>query len=207
MKRFSKRGLMPLTCLIVFSGLFFTMGMDSLNQNTPELQPETAETLQGKELLNPKVYRRLVIISGGQSGVDRAALDFALEHGIPCRGWCPKGRQAEDGTIDARYPLQETESELPKVRTEMNAIDSDGTLVLSWGNPTDGTKLTGDAAKKHGKPVFFTELGKKPDVPAFRKWIEDHNIRLLNIGGPRESFAPGEVYKRTAGTLKELLLK
>jgi predicted Rossmann-fold nucleotide-binding protein len=71
------------------------------------------------------------IISGGQTGVDRAALDVALELGIPCGGWCPKGRLAEDGSIDLRYPLKETNSSEYRERTEKNVEDSDGTLILT----------------------------------------------------------------------------
>ena len=74
--------------------------------------------------------RNFKIVSGGQSGVDRAALDFALENKIPCGGWCPKGRLAEDGRIHHRYPLRETSSTDYRVRTQANVEDSDGTLIL-----------------------------------------------------------------------------
>lgn len=89
------------------------------------------------------------IISGGQTGVDRAALDAALQLGIPCGGWCPKGRKAKDGPIPDRYPLKETESGSYPVRTEMNVRDSDGTLILTWGRPTGGTALTVRLARRH----------------------------------------------------------
>src|SRR5262249_20137195 len=82
------------------------------------------------------------LVSGGQTGVDRAALDAALEVGVPCGGWCPKGRKAEDGRIDDRYPLCETPSAAYSQRTRWNVRDSDGTLVLAWGEPTGGTLLT-----------------------------------------------------------------
>src|SRR5438552_18876277 len=84
----------------------------------------------------------LVIHSGGQTGVDRAALDVALELGLPCGGWCPKGRRAEDGPIPARYPLIETSSPFYPQRTKRNVLDSDGTLILTFGCPTGGTALT-----------------------------------------------------------------
>lgn len=79
------------------------------------------------------------IISGGQTGADRAALDTALEHNFPCGGWCPKGRRAEDGTIAPRYPLKETDVYDYPVRTELNVKESDGTLVITKGKPTGGT--------------------------------------------------------------------
>ena len=88
------------------------------------------------------------IVSGGQTGVDRAALDVALKVGIPCGGWCPKGRKAEDGAIPDRYPLTETSSASYPVRTEKNVNDSDGTLILKVGPVTGGTARTVKAAKK-----------------------------------------------------------
>ena len=93
------------------------------------------------------------IASGGQTGADRAGLDFAIEHGIPHGGWCPKGRLAEDGPIDARYDLKETPSSNYLQRTEWNARDADGTVVFSIG-PTlsGGSKKTVSLAHKHGKP-------------------------------------------------------
>ena len=82
------------------------------------------------------------IVSGGQTGVDRAALDVAIELGVPCGGWCPRGRKAEDGPIAARYPLRETNSVSYRVRTERNVRESDGVLILTWGPPREGTALT-----------------------------------------------------------------
>jgi putative molybdenum carrier protein len=79
------------------------------------------------------------IVSGGQTGADRAALDWALARGVPCGGWCPKGRKAEDGPIDLKYPLKETPSSSYLQRTEWNVRDSDATVVFSI-EPT----LTGD---------------------------------------------------------------
>src|SRR5438876_4889366 len=88
------------------------------------------------------------IVSGGQTGVDRAALDVALELGIPCGGWCPKGRRAEDGRIPLRYPLEETTLNIYPQRTEWNVRDSDGTLVLTTGRPEGGSALTNELARR-----------------------------------------------------------
>src|SRR5438309_6802555 len=94
------------------------------------------------------------IISGGQSGVDRAALDVALELGISCGGWCPKGRRAEDGVIPEQYPVRENASTSYPPRTEMNVRDSDGTLILTNGRPDRGTALTVNLAKRYEKPCL-----------------------------------------------------
>jgi hypothetical protein len=105
----------------------------------------------------------LEIVSGCQSGVDRAALDAALEAGVPCGGWCPKGRAAEDGPIDARYPLHETPSSEVQQRTEWNVRDSDGTLILSRGTElTGGTLLTQRLAQQRGKPCLAIDLNARP---------------------------------------------
>src|SRR5437870_9182944 len=98
------------------------------------------------------------IISGGQTGVDRAALDVALELGLPCGGWCPKRRRAEDGPIPERYPLTETSSRAYPQRTRCNVLDSDGTLILTRGRPTGGTALTIQIAAESGKPYFVVDL-------------------------------------------------
>lgn len=147
----------------------------------------------------------LKIVTGGQTGVDRAALDVALALGIPCSGWCPKGRLAEDGEIDAHYPLKETPSEDVAQRTEWNARDSDGTLILNIGNPTDGTPLTAQMAEKYNKPYITLELDKDPELSTFKKWLAEHNIKTLNIAGPRESHAPGEIYSLAKKQLETLL--
>lgn len=173
-----------------------------------ELQPETLQTPEGQSIAEPTCFDRLRVVTGGQAGVDRAALDVAKEMGLPVGGWCPKGRLAEDGPIATRYPLQECGSPLPKVRTELNVIDSDGTLVLNLGKPKDGTPLTVTLAKKHKRPVLVIELDDESiDVAAFRRWIADNKIKTLNIGGPRETHRAGYVYKRASEVLKLLLTR
>ena len=143
------------------------------------------------------------IISGGQTGVDRAALDVALELGIPCGGYCPKGRKAEDGPIDQKYPLQETGSGDYRVRTEMNVKEADGTLVLSKGKPTGGTALTVKKAEKHSKPCIVVDLDKEINLGFVRQWIKDNNITALNVAGPRGSKNP-TIHNQAMEFLKEM---
>ncbi len=150
------------------------------------------------------------IISGGQTGVDRAALDVALEFGLPIGGWCPKGRRAEDGRISEKYPLKETDSDDYAVRTEWNVRDSDGTLVITRGKPKGGTAFTLGMTRVHKKPYLVIDLchceeplilslskderrrGNPPNTIAqIHSWLQFYHIRILNIAGPRESNIPG----------------
>jgi hypothetical protein len=143
------------------------------------------------------------IISGGQTGVDRAALDVALELRIPCGGWCPKGRKAEDGPIDIRYPLKETNSANYRIRTERNVRESDGILIFTWRKPRGGTALTIKFAQKYKKPYLIVDLSEGGDPETVRKWEEVNKIKLLNIAGLRESELPG-IYHRTVAFLQEV---
>src|SRR5262249_13275837 len=144
------------------------------------------------------------IISGGQTGVDRAALDVALELGLPCGGWCPRGRKAEDGPLDLKYPLQETSTPSYAQRTECNVRDSDGTLVLTRGQPKGGTALTIQLAKRYQKPHLVMDLDDKPSAAAIREWAEVHRIGVLNVAGPRDSERAG-TYAQAANLLRSLL--
>ncbi|MGD9856633.1 MAG: putative molybdenum carrier protein [Planctomycetaceae bacterium] len=135
--------------------------------------------------------RILRIVSGGQTGVDRAALEVAQQIDLSCGGWCPRGRIAEDGRIPDRFPLQETDSAKYDVRTRRNVADSDGTLVLTLGDPTGGTSFTIATAERLGKPLLVLDLDLQPRPELVREWIALHAIETLNIAGPRESTAPG----------------
>ena len=134
------------------------------------------------------------IISGGQTGADRAALDFAIDHGIPHGGWCPAGRAAEDGPIDLRYRLTETPSEDYTQRTEWNVRDSDGTVVFSLAAViTGGSRETVELAQRHGRPCLHVsaeaDADKAPGLLA--RFIRGHGIQVLNVAGPRASNEPG----------------
>ena len=144
------------------------------------------------------------IVSGGQTGVDRAALDFALTHGIDCGGWCPKGRRAEDGKIPACYPLTECNDKRYKVRTEKNVLDSDATLIFKLGPLSAGTALTARLAEKHHRPLYVFDLGESHRLDAVLSWMSAHAVVTLNIAGPRESQRPG-VGSRAYVLLKKLL--
>jgi hypothetical protein len=144
------------------------------------------------------------IVSGGQTGVDRAALDVALELGLACGGWCPKGRRAEDGRIPQRYPLVETPSHVYPQRTEWNVRDSDGTLVVTIGRPEGGTALAIELARRQKKPCLVVNLNDHPDITAVRTWADGSHIRVLNVAGPRESENPG-IYSKAGEFLRHLL--
>jgi hypothetical protein len=145
------------------------------------------------------------IVSGGQTGVDRAALDVALERGIPCGGWCPRGRLAEDGRIPSRYPLMETPTAEYPERTERNVRDSDGTLVLARGEPRGGSAFTLRVAARLGRPHKALDLAESPDPEAVRLWIAVSSIRTLNVAGPRESDSPG-IHDEAASFLRRLFI-
>ncbi len=135
------------------------------------------------------------IVSGGQTGVDRAALDVALAAGFPCGGWAPKGRMAEDGAIPKRYPLDECSIAGYEERTRLNVRDSDATLILTRGaDPEDmkgGTGLTIEWASRLSKPYLVVDLAAPTDADAIADWLEGERAKVVNVAGPRESTVPG----------------
>jgi hypothetical protein len=145
------------------------------------------------------------VISGGQTGVDRAALDAALALGLACGGWCPEGRSAEDGVIDPRYPLMETESDDPAVRTEWNVRDADATLVLLQGGVAgSGTALAIRLAGEYMKPCLLVNLYRPMDPHDLRAWLRQNRVCTLNVAGPREGQQPG-IYEEARAYLLRVL--
>jgi hypothetical protein len=144
------------------------------------------------------------IVSGGQAGVDRGALDAALELGFDCGGWCPLGRRAEDGPIDPRYPLTESDSPRYDVRTEQNIIDSDGTLIITGGRLEGGTRLTLELALQKNRPCRVIDLRQPLELEQVIDWLVALEISTLNIAGPRESKQPG-IADKTREIVENLL--
>jgi hypothetical protein len=136
-------------------------------------------------------YRPAKIVSGGQTGVDRAALDAAQRLRIPRGGWCPRSRLAEDGRIPDDYPLEETPSSDHSQRTERNVLDSDGTLILYRGVIRGGTLLTQRLAARHKKPCLAVDLDEPVPQRNVSDWLRSNRIEVLNVAGPRESQSPG----------------
>lgn len=131
------------------------------------------------------------IVSGGQTGVDRAALDAAIALDIPHGGWCPRGRLAENGRIPSRYKLTETDSPHYAVRTERNVLDSDATLILCRGTPSGGTELTLRLADQHRRPAMIVDLDAPIVADEIHAWLTEYAVSTLNVAGPRESQSPG----------------
>ncbi len=148
----------------------------------------------------------LRIISGGQTGVDRSALDFAMSRGIEHGGWVPKGRKAEDGPLPPAYDVMETRTAHYAERTRKNVLDSDGTLLIHEGRVSGGTALTRSIALSTGKPFFAVDIARTKTLDAtkeIRLWIRENRIAVLNVAGPRESQRPG-IYEKTRALLEGL---
>jgi hypothetical protein len=147
------------------------------------------------------------IISGGQTGADRAALDFALENNFEIGGWIPKNRLAEDGRIPEKYQnLRETETENPAERTELNVLDSDATLIFSHGDLKGGSKLTLEMCDKHAKPRLHIDLEKTEFLQAVKKaqqFVIFSNCQTLNIAGAPAS-EDARIYQKTKDFLNQL---
>jgi len=141
------------------------------------------------------------VISGGQTGVDRAALDAAIECNVPHGGWCPKGRIAHDGPIPLRYNLQETTSKAYPPRTALNIRDADGTLILHDGSFSRGTRLTMRLAKD--KPNLVIRFDEWLMLAKICDWILAYDIRVLNVAGPSEKES-NVIYKKARYILTQV---
>ena len=148
-------------------------------------------------------HRPEFIISGGQTGVDRAALDVALALAIDHGGFCPRGRRAEDGRIDARYQLVETPTDRYPERTEKNVRSSDATLIVHRGVLTAGTAFTRRLATLHHCPCFVADVDEPDIADRIADWLAELQPKRLNIAGPRESSVPG-IHDATVRLLTEL---
>lgn len=142
------------------------------------------------------------VVSGGQTGVDRAALDAGMDAGVPVGGWCPRGRRAEDGPIPVRYPLRETATDTYAERTRLNVRDSDATLIVGPGDGSPGTSLTAREARSRAKPLLQVEITDRPEAVA--AWLRGHDVCVLNVAGPRESEVPG-IYRRALAFMQVVL--
>ena len=149
--------------------------------------------------------RIIKIISGGQTGVDRAALDTAIELGFEYGGFCPRGGLAEDGVILNKYNLTELSNSQYLMRTFENVQASDGTLIIHLGIVSGGTLKTKDYCQMINKSFFEVNLLEDLEkIPLnFDTWIKENHIIIMNIAGPRESAAP--IYNRTYALLMDLL--
>ena len=139
------------------------------------------------------------IVSGGQTGVDRAALDVAIELGIPHEGWIPAGRWAEDGRIPEHYNLQETPSSETAQRTEWNVKDCDATLIISNGPLKRGSLLTLEMARLYNKPCLHIDLSLVAESEAInliKDWLNSIGCKVLNVAGARSS-EDAEIYRQT----------
>ena len=155
--------------------------------------------------------KKMRIVSGGQTGVDRAALDAALATGFPCGGWCPRARRAEDGRIADHYPVEELASAGYRPRTRANVRDSQATLILvatSVSALSGGTRLTASEARRLGRPLLVVDMpgpaGRHIRITEILAWIGANDITVLNVAGPRESTSPG-IYDAAYGLLTDLL--
>jgi hypothetical protein len=138
------------------------------------------------------------IISGGQTGADQAALDAAIELGIPHGGWIPKGRLTEAGPLPVKYNLTEMPTKDYLERTRQNVLDSDGTVVFSHGDLKGGSKRTADFATELRKPFLHIDLKKtlpSESAEVLVAWVKAHDIDVLNVAGSRASKDP-EIYDK-----------
>ncbi|BBB32982.1 conserved hypothetical protein [Thermotomaculum hydrothermale] len=148
------------------------------------------------------------IVSGGQTGVDRAAVDVAIDCNFSYGGYIPQGRLAEDGKIPLTYSeFKELDSKDYSARTKKNIEHSDGTVIIHNGKMGNGTRLTIDYAEKTGKPILIIDLSKTDIQNAkllLKRFVEQNSIEVLSVAGPRQSISP-EIYNLTYNLIKSFL--
>ena len=147
------------------------------------------------------------IVSGGQTGADRAGLDAAIRHSIPHGGWIPKGRLTENGPLPTLYKLQEMTGSSYQARTEQNVIDSDGTVIIAHGILKGGSALTRNFAQQHKKPCLFIDLNllsTDQAVQDLKSWLGETGLNILNIAGPRASKDPA-IYQAVSNIFDNIL--
>ena len=147
------------------------------------------------------------IISGGQTGADRAALDVALKFGIPHGGWVPKGRRTENGPLHEVYELQEMDSTAYKDRTLQNILDAQATVIFGNGPLRGGTLLTLELVKDRSRPHIHLDLSQSDTFEAtilLHSFIMDNGISQLNVAGPRASDDP-MIYEDVKSTLEAVV--
>ena len=148
------------------------------------------------------------IITGSQTGVNRAVLDICRDREFPCGGWCSKGRLAEDGGLHKSYPLVEAKLKDDRLATELNILEGDGTLVLTRGRPTGCTAFPAVLARRRCKPLLVIDLLEVVDIETVveicRNWIKEGDIEILNVAGPRESRHRG-IYHETMTIMESLI--
>jgi hypothetical protein len=149
-------------------------------------------------------FRPMRIVSGGQTGVDRGALDAAIQLGIPHGGWCPAGRMAEDGVIPDQYQMQENGVANYPARTRQNVVDSDATLILHDGSIGGGTRLTARMCDQAAKPYLIVSILEDKLEEQLKQWLSDQRPQTLNVAGSRESSSPG-IQRRTQQILVDCL--
>ena len=148
------------------------------------------------------------IISGGQTGADRGAIDAALKYGFPYGGWIPKGRLTEYGPLPDEYQLKEMPTKNYPDRTEKNVLASDGTVIITHGKLTEGSALTKKFAQKYKRPYLHIDLNKTPAFIAaseINNWVIKHGIEILNVAGPRASKDP-KIYEDTTYIIQGVIL-
>ena len=156
-------------------------------------------------LIRSELFPVAKVISGGQTGVDQAALDVAIERKIPHGGWCPLGRASEVGKIPEKYQLQETSSDDPAERTEKNIIEADGTLIFTWGQPFGSTLHTINRVATLEKEYMVIDFRVRAQPKEVLRWIQKHQINVLNVAGPRQSQI-AQAYETTFKFLSRLFI-